>query len=260
VGTVQMALPLSIIINADDLGASTRVNDAIFRELDANRVTSASIIANSPAFPECLKKIPAYKKSSFGVHLNLLEYAPLTSSPALNSLLSSEGLLGEALRYRRFSPRQLAAIHSEFAAQIRRVAQSGVRVSHIDSHWHVHTRPDFLPMIKSLQREFEIARVRARLNLYPRNHPPRLRNRIAISLYNAALRLPTAALTTDCMSALSIFVDRLSSGWQPRFSSVEIMVHPGACAEPYASETALLSTNWLSLLSRPWRLINFWDL
>jgi chitin disaccharide deacetylase len=252
--------PLLAIVNADDFGASQSINEAICRELEAGRVTSATLMANGPGFSEALNPVREFSACSFGVHLNLTEFPPLTSSPQLKRLLDSRGNLHPGLRYRLFGPRELCAVYREFAAQIRRVAQGGVRISHLDSHWHIHTRPDFLPLIKLLQREFGIGRVRARLNLYPLNRPPGLRNRIAIPLCNAALRSLPGGRTTDLMGPLAVFLERLASGRQPRGGSVELMVHPGLNAPEYLSETALLSTDWSRMSVRRIEHATFWDL
>jgi len=252
--------PLLIIINADDLGASPRVNDAIFRELDAGRITSTTIMANAPAFEDAVERVRSYPGASVGVHLNLTEYEPLSTSPALRNLLNSDGHLHTGLRYRPFTPRQLRAIYHEFAVQIRRALNAGVKVSHLDSHWHIHTRPDFLPIVKTLLREFGILRIRSRLNIYPFDQPPNLAKRIAIPLCNAVLRSVPATHTTDRMARLSVFVDRLKAGHKPRFLSIELMVHPGLNHADYAPETALLAGDWTTLLSRPYRLVSFWDI
>lgn len=253
-------VPLLIVVNADDLGASIPINDAILEEIGAGRVTSTTILANGPAFENAVRRLTAFRNASIGVHLNFTEYNPLSAAPALRSLLNGDGQLHPALRYRLFTPRQLRAVYHEFRAQIRRALQAGLKVSHLDSHWHIHTRPDFLPIVKVLQREFGIGRVRSRLNMYPLDQPPRLQNRLAIPICNAFLRSLPATRTTDRMARLAVFVDRLAAGHKPQFHSIELMVHPGLNHADYASENALLACGWTTLLSNPFRLATFWDI
>lgn len=248
------------IINGDDLGASAPVNQAILRHLEAGRITSASILSNGPAFLEAVAATARIRSCPVGVHLNFTEFPPLTSSPTLRRLLDANGALHRVLRYRCFGPCEMAAVYAEFAAQIRRAMQCGIRVTHIDSHHHIHTRPDFLPLVKALQCKFSIRNVRARLNLYPLHEPPRPGVRLAIPLYNAALRWPPGARSTDCMCRLSVFVEHLASGWRPRLRSVELMVHPGASEPSYVSEMNLLESDWQRMLPRPYRLGSFADL
>ena len=252
--------PLLIIINADDLGASLPVNDAIFHELEAGRVTSTTILANGPGFEDAVKRVRSFPGASVGVHLNLTEYEPLSAPSALKSLLDSNGHLHPGLRYRIFTPRQLGAIYQEFAAQIERALNAGVRVSHLDSHWHIHTRPDFVPLVKALQHKFGIQRVRARLNLYPPDQPANVLARIAIPICNAALRCPPGPRTTDCMSRFSIFLEWIKRGYIPKMQKLELMVHPGHPERAYREEVTLLASEWSERLTRPFSRITFWQI
>jgi predicted glycoside hydrolase/deacetylase ChbG (UPF0249 family) len=252
--------PLLIIVNADDFGASVRINEAICRELDAGRVKSATLMANGPAFPDAVRRLRAHPAASFGVHLNLTEFPPLTSSPELRRLLDADGSLHPGLRYRLFGPKELGAVYQEFAAQILRALQSGVRISHLDSHWHIHTRPDFLPIIQLLQHEYGIRRVRSRLNVYPLQQPPSLLNRLAIPMCNAALRMYPGNRTTDRMAPLAVFVQHLRSGHRPDFASIELMVHPGYESPDYVAEVKLLASDWTAVLRRPFKFVSFWDI
>jgi len=46
-----------VIVNADDLGAAERSNDEIFALMESGDVTSATIMANAPAFDHALRQI-----------------------------------------------------------------------------------------------------------------------------------------------------------------------------------------------------------
>ena len=249
-----------VIINADDLGASAETNKTIFHEIAAGRVTSATILANGPAFEDAVDGVRDFPHCSFGVHLNLTEYEPLTTVGPLRSRLNGSGELNFGLRYARFSLSELRAVYTEFAAQVRHAKQAGIPVSHLDSHHHIHTRFDFLPLVKLLQHEFGIGRVRARLNLYLLREPARPAVRLAIPLYNAWLRRLPRTRTTDCMARLAVFIEHLEAGWPPNFRSVELMVHPGLKEPSYQAECELLRGAWLSSLGPGVRLGSFWDL
>ena len=80
-----------VIINADDLGLSRRVNDRIFNLIETKRITSATLLTNGPEFLDAVARIKAYPHASFGVHLNLTEFPPLTKNPALAPLLNGDG-------------------------------------------------------------------------------------------------------------------------------------------------------------------------
>lgn len=48
----------------------------------------------------------------------------------------------------------------ELRAQIRRVKEAGLEVSHLDSHQHLHMLPGILPIVARLAREFGIGAIR----------------------------------------------------------------------------------------------------
>jgi predicted glycoside hydrolase/deacetylase ChbG (UPF0249 family) len=84
---------MKIIINGDDLGYSEKENDAIFMCLDKHLITSSTVMSNAPGFEKAVPEIllrQANKSISFGVHLNLTEFSPLTKADVFydNSLTS----------------------------------------------------------------------------------------------------------------------------------------------------------------------------
>ncbi len=76
---------MRLIINADDLGRSPEANRAIFDLMDRGLVTSATVMANGPYVDEALSRVGHYPRGSFGVHLNLTEFRPLTQNASPGS-------------------------------------------------------------------------------------------------------------------------------------------------------------------------------
>ena len=60
---------MKIIINADDLGKSMKVNDAIFKLMDKNLITSSTIMANGDYVEDAIVRSKKYPNFSFGIHL-----------------------------------------------------------------------------------------------------------------------------------------------------------------------------------------------
>src|SRR5258708_6022248 len=89
--TSKRRSPIRLIINADDLGITSVVNDAIFDHIDRGFVSSATLLANGPAVADAAKRIQLFRKASFGVHLNATEFAPLTKDRALSPILDGDG-------------------------------------------------------------------------------------------------------------------------------------------------------------------------
>jgi chitin disaccharide deacetylase len=245
-----------VIVNADDLGISAKVNDAIFELMAARLISSATILANGPAMRDAVARLHLFPGCSFGVHLNLTQFHPLTGAAA-TVLTSGTGELSRSIEHASPSVMLLRAAFDECCAQIDRLAGAGVHISHFDSHNHVHTRPHIFPVLKALQRRYRIRRVRLAKNLYGfgQSFPASLRWKKWA--YNAALRRVYRTWTTDVFTEFVTFVE-LCRESAPAFQTAEVMVHPGAA---YATEeTKVLRSDWLKRVTGPPELINYTQL
>lgn len=224
---------MKLITNADDLGASRSVNAAIFELMAEGLVTSATILANAPATEEACAESGKHPGRSFGVHLNLTEFRPLTANPELAKLMG-EGRGDGPVR----NPRILAALRKpvfeEWGAQVKRVQSLGVAVSHLDSHHHVHTIPTLFPVLKAVQKECGITKVRISKNLYTRHEQPSLLLRFKKQLFNAVLRTWHKTKTTDVFTDLAGFRENREL-IERRSWTVEIMLHPGGAGSEMES-------------------------
>jgi predicted glycoside hydrolase/deacetylase ChbG (UPF0249 family) len=246
-----------VIINADDLGMSQAVNDAIFGLLDAGRISSSTVLANGPCFEDAAKRVTDYPRYSFGIHLNLTQFRPLTNSRALDPILDEAGSFTPLIRHVAIDSQLARAIFDEWAAQIDLLRSAGVQVSHIDSHHHVHTVPRLLPVLKRIQKAFGIRKIRNTKNLYAPDE--RLPKSLVWKkrLWSAALRASHGTITTDGFTAFEIFHDVARSNVLPQ-RTFELMAHPGDPAN--SGELRLLTGNWQSHLAFETTLISYNDL
>ena len=249
-------MPARVIINADDLGVSELVNDTIFSLMAERRVSSATILANGAAFEDAVRRARRFPEASFGVHLNVTEFRPLTRSKELSELLDSDGAFRGAAHLRKAkSKRRLRLeITAEWRAQISRVRSAGIHVSHLDSHHHAHTLPFLFPALKQLQREFGIRKVRRTKNLYTSRNQPAWRLLLGKVLWNIALQVWYATRTTRIFTSFEDFL-QIAPARLAKHASFELMVHPGT--ERFAQETRSLSTPWREYLGFPTQLISF---
>lgn len=255
---------MRLIVNADDLGISETVNDAIFDLIGRGLVTSASIIANGPALEGLAARCAAFPKASFGVHLNLTQFKPVTASSGLTPLLDENGnFRGPAIRNVALRPRLLAAIYSEWKAQITKLRALGICVSHIDSHHHVHTIPRLFPVLKLLQMRAGIRKVRTTKNIYA--DPSAVSGRLLTQkrLWHWLLCRLWQSKIAQGFTSLDDFravAERhvLGQWLQGDFgnASVEVMVHPGNAH--YAAETEKLSHDWIGRMG--FQLISYADI
>lgn len=218
---------MRVIVNADDLGMSEQVNAAIFGMLSAGRITSATILANGPAVDAAIRELKNYPQASFGVHMNLTEFAPLSGAPGLRPLLDDRGRFCGAMHNTAWSFPLLSAMVEELSAQIGYLRDHGVRISHLDSHHHIHTIPAMFPVLKRLQMRFGIRRVRISWNYYGNGRwpsPALLRKK---RVFNAAIARLYRTRTTEGFADLFAFLDNARAR-TVACETFEVMVHPGA--------------------------------
>jgi predicted glycoside hydrolase/deacetylase ChbG (UPF0249 family) len=153
-----------LIVNADDFGLAEAVNRGIVEAYDRGIVTSTSIMATGLAFEHAVDLARSRPGLAVGIHLVLTEQRPLIGAAAAASLVEPDGcfpphvaqLLARQLR-RRLS---LPEVRRELGAQLTRVRDAGIAVSHIDGHQHVHVLPGVAAIVADLAAEHGVAAVR----------------------------------------------------------------------------------------------------
>jgi predicted glycoside hydrolase/deacetylase ChbG (UPF0249 family) len=246
---------MRLIINADDLGYSDLVNDSIFSLIAQGRVTSATMIMNAPAVESAARQVGCYPQASFGIHLNITEFAPLSNHSGLSPLLHPDRREFSGLaRKIKLDKGVQDGVVAEWSAQVERALALGVPVSHLDSHHHVHTEPRLFFALKQVQKKFGIGKIRLTRNIFgPAERQSQLR-RGAKWVWNEALRRCHRTTTTDYFTEFETFYLRLKSRQSWR-GDIELMCHPGGPG--YARETALLDGSWRQELAPDAVLINY---
>jgi predicted glycoside hydrolase/deacetylase ChbG (UPF0249 family) len=237
-----------IILSAEDLGTESALNDEIFALIQSKTVTSATVIANAPAFEQAAKAIAQFPECSFGVHLNLTVFPPLRPSPHLEPILDENGSLSPQLFKTPITPQLQRAAFDELTAQVERALSAGIPVSHFDSHQHIHTLPKLFPVLKALQRKFSIRRVRSTINLLPPGQHLSPTRWLKKRVFCQALRWHYRTASPEGLGEFRDFYAALEVGQFPHFRELELMVHPGTTAPIYIHEVALLRSDWRRLL------------
>src|SRR5262245_31637644 len=250
---------MRVIINADDLGATEAVNDAILELMARKCVTSATLLANGPVINKAVRDSLHFPYCSFGIHLNITEYRPISSENGLKPILDKKGAFNGCVNNnpkgieKRFS--LLAAITREWSSQIESLLAQGIKISHFDSHHHVHTLPALFPVLKYLQKRFGIKKVRISKNIYMSCERVSRYKIIMKSVYNNLLRNLYTTTTTSGFTDLVTFNDNAQQGII-QHDTVELMVHPGQITEDIA-EHELLSSPWKESIPYEVELINY---
>jgi hypothetical protein len=252
---------MKVIINADDLGLSQEVNEATFDLMSKRIATSATIMANGPSVLSAIEGSKRFPACSFGVHLNLTEFRPLSRSEGLKELLGENGefsgLLEQAPGSIKKTRKLLSAMADEWCRQIDRLQEAGVQISHLDSHQHVHTIPFVFPVLKYIQAKYGIRKVRSTRNVYRAGMCPSPLTVWGKRVYLFSLANFYATKTTHAFMDFSTFYEQAVLG-KKEWSSVEVMVHPGS--REAVEENTLLTSDWKELLFGKLRSISYNDL
>lgn len=135
-------MPRQVIVNADDFGLSPNENAVIFAAFQAGVISSATAMANMPAFEAaCAMARHPSLQGRIGLHFNLTYGRPLSRAILQRpTFCDGYGVFDLSLPRHRLwlSAEDRDAVHEELQAQWQRCVDHGVRPSHIDSHQHVH--------------------------------------------------------------------------------------------------------------------------
>lgn len=150
-----------LIVNADDFGLTPGVNRAIVEAHQRGIVTSATMMAGAGAFDDAAEQARAAAQHvphlGVGCHVMLVDGAALLPAVLIPSLATPHGSVPQfrttlnnfafAAMTGRLKPNDVEA---EAVAQIKRVQQAGIAVSHVDTHKHTHMFPAILrPLLRA---------------------------------------------------------------------------------------------------------------
>ena len=150
-----------LIVNADDFGIHSAVNHAVYKAFHEGFLTSTSIIAGGKAFEEAVdlaKKMPGI---GIGVHLTLVGSIPgVMPAEEIPSLTWEDGVLCQ--NYMKLILRDLQGkielddVYREWDAQIQKVLSTGLSITQVDGHQHMHMWSRFTPIAIELCKKYDI--------------------------------------------------------------------------------------------------------
>jgi len=140
---------LKLIINADDLGLADGCNQGIVRGLTEGIVSDTTLMINTDftqAAVDLLKKNGIFQA---GLHLNLSFGVPVSQAP---SLVDGQGFFHRKIAG-RVSGINLEEVISELSAQLTKFQATGLRLTHLDGHHHVHAFPEIIDITLGLAKK-----------------------------------------------------------------------------------------------------------
>lgn len=233
---------MKLIINADDCGRSTIIDEHIDKALADRKITSTTVMANMDDLDGAVALFKKYRDSaSFGFHINLTQGSPLLHSQKLLEIGFYKQVDGhiefnaQSFRRKFLNATLRNEIYKEVLAQYNRIKETGIEISHIDSHHFIHQSLFMIPIVPKLCKETGIYKVRNY-----RNYMPLTVSRITRSLWSALLKLQEPKLKfTTFFTSYEGFYNAICQGklYYLKDDTIELMCHPGG---QYISEEELL--------------------
>ena len=156
--------PRRLIINGDDFGFSSGVNQAIIEAHERGVLTSTSLMVTGDAFEEAVTLAKAHPTLAVGLHLVLACGRSVLPPAQIPHLVDAHGNFSnqpeKAGIYYHFSAAARREIPLEIRAQLEKFRQTGLPLSHVDGHVHVHIQPVVLNHLVNLSDEFNIRSMR----------------------------------------------------------------------------------------------------
>lgn len=154
-----------LIINADDFGIHEEVNAGIRQAHEQGVLTSTSLLANGPAYDEAVAISRDCPKLGIAIHLSLVGSLPPVLSPReVPSLVTRDGLLPESyvevMKRITLGKYNFDEVYRELDAQMAKVMASGLSITHVDSHQHLHVLPPIWAIVQTLMKKYGIHRLR----------------------------------------------------------------------------------------------------
>ncbi|HZY63905.1 MAG TPA: ChbG/HpnK family deacetylase [Edaphobacter sp.] len=147
-----------LIINADDFGLTPGINRAISELHRSNALTSATLMATGPEFDEAVAIAHANPSLGVGCHVVLTDGVPVSPPEDIPTLMGPDGKsfrpsladFLQALLRGRISE---AEIEREALAQVHKVQNAGIALTHLDTHKHTHLFPAVArPLLRIAER------------------------------------------------------------------------------------------------------------
>ena len=233
-----------LIVNADDFGLHSAVNHGILEGYEKGCIRSTSFVAAGAAAEEAAELATKNPGLGVGIHLTLVAERPVLPPSQVPSLIGENGYLlpDHTAFIRRYMTGgvRMEELHAECEAQILRAKEMGIRLTHIDSHQHLHVLPGVIRTVLSLAKKYGFTKMRlpAEPFLFTGGYPTSAGRYVAKCGLTSCARLAKSKICRAGISTPDHFFGMLAGGhlFAKYFLSIlralpdgvsEIMVHPG---------------------------------
>ena len=223
-----------LVVNADDFGFTRDVNQGIVEAHQRGILTATTLMANGDAFQDAVRLARENPTLDIGAHLVLVGGRALAGSQ--DPLPSSVARLMAAIALKRLR------VYDELAAQVRRILDAGIHLTHLDTHKHTHLAPPVLAVVARIAEEFSIPWVRQPFDLpitAARGTAPRGKRATSSGLTFVRGRFQRVLARAHCRTTDHFAGFQITGRFRTRElvaliqglpeGSTELMCHPGRC-------------------------------
>lgn len=152
-----------LIINADGLGFTPGVDQGIWETTRFGLVRSTSAVPNFDSTENIGRFATEFPEVSIGIHFNLSVGRPVSPVGRIPSLVNPENgeFWGSKLPIRFMTGRiEFDHMLTELDAQVHRLLDLGVSLTHFDGHQNKHLYPPFFAAAIEVAKQHSISRMR----------------------------------------------------------------------------------------------------
>lgn len=153
-----------ILVNADDFGRHPLINRAVAECVEQGCLRSATLMPGGKAFDDAVDTALAHSELGVGIHFTLVNGYPVLPPEEIPSLVTEDGVFYDD--YIHFVKRFLSGkvhmedVRRELAAQAEKMARTGLSLTHVDSHQHMHVLPGIFDAVLDAAAAIHIDAVR----------------------------------------------------------------------------------------------------
>lgn len=152
-----------LIINADDFGMSREVNEGTKKGVRENIITSVSVMVNMPYFEDAVAFLKRNLQVSVGLHFNITEGQSILLPKNAASLIREDNSFYYWPQFiGRVAAKSISKkeIEEELKAQYSKLKATGLTVTHIDSHHHIHLYPSIFKIVSDFTNREKVHSLR----------------------------------------------------------------------------------------------------
>lgn len=140
-----------LFVNADDFGLTDGITQGIVEVMERGIVGGTTAMVCAAGGLARLASAGAALRGRVGLHLQLTGGSPPCLPPEeVPSLVTAQGLFPrKKIEVADVNPDE---VRREWQAQLARFREAGFEPSHLDSHHHIHKRPEVFPVFLELAR------------------------------------------------------------------------------------------------------------